>query len=118
MQSKTLMNIDRRDFFVRLMGASALSTVNKYAFVTAAQNSGDPKRLATDPRRPQFHFLAPANWMNDPNGLVYWNGIYHMFYQHNPNAAVWGDMHWGHAISREMIHWRHMPIALAPTPGG
>jgi beta-fructofuranosidase len=118
MQSKTLMNIDRRDFFVRLMGASALSTVNKYAFVTAAQNSGDPKRLATDPRRPQFHFVAPANWMNDPNGPVYWNGIYHMFYQHNPNAAVWGDMHWGHAISRDMIHWRHMPIALAPTPGG
>lgn len=55
--------------------------------------------------------------MNDPNGPIFWNGLYHMFYQYNPNAAVWGDMHWNHAVSDDMIHWRHMPIALAPTPG-
>jgi beta-fructofuranosidase len=55
--------------------------------------------------------------MNDPNGPIFWNGLYHMFYQYNPNAAVWGDMHWNHAVSEDKIHWHHMPIALAPTPG-
>ncbi len=74
--------------------------------------------LQNDPRRPQFHLLPAANWMNDPNGPIYWNGKYHMFFQYNPHAAVWGDMHWYHSVSRDMIHWQHMPIALAPTPGG
>jgi beta-fructofuranosidase len=55
--------------------------------------------------------------MNDPNGPIFWNNAYHMFYQYNPNAAVWGDMHWAHAISDDMIHWRHLPTALSPTPG-
>jgi beta-fructofuranosidase len=74
-------------------------------------------KLATDPFRPQFHLLPPKNWMNDPNAPIFWNDSYHMFYQYNPNAPVWGDMHWAHAISEDMIHWRHLPIALAPTPG-
>ncbi len=56
--------------------------------------------------------------MNDPNGPIWWKGKYHLFYQLNPHAAVWGDMHWGHAVSADMVHWRHEPIALAPTPGG
>jgi beta-fructofuranosidase len=56
--------------------------------------------------------------MNDPNGPIFWQGSYHMFYQYNPNGALWGDMHWGHAVSPDMIHWRHLPVALAPTPGG
>jgi beta-fructofuranosidase len=55
--------------------------------------------------------------MNDPNGPIYWKGQYHMFFQYNPNAAIWGDMHWAHAVSPDMIHWRHLPVALAPTPG-
>ena len=55
--------------------------------------------------------------MNDPNGPIYWKGRYHMFFQYNPNAAVWGDMHWAHAVSGDMVHWRHLPVALAPTPG-
>lgn len=75
-------------------------------------------RLALDPRRPQFHLLPQRNWMNDPNGPIYWKGQYHMFFQYNPDAAVWGDMHWAHAVSPDMVHWRHLPIALAPTPGG
>ena len=74
-------------------------------------------KLTNDPLRPQFHLLPTKNWMNDPNGPIYWNGLYHMFFQYNPNAAVWGDMHWNHAVSEDMIHWRHLPIALAPTPG-
>lgn len=56
--------------------------------------------------------------MNDPNGPLWWKGQYHLFYQLNPHAAVWGDMHWGHAISPDMVHWKHLPVAMAPTPGG
>lgn len=56
--------------------------------------------------------------MNDPNGPIWWKGKYHLFYQLNPHAAVWGDMHWGHAVSTDMVHWHHEPVALAPTSGG
>ncbi len=69
-----------------------------------------------DRQRPIYHFMPRRNWMNDPNGLIQWQGVYHIFYQHNPNAAVWGDMHWGHATSTDLVHWHHEPIALAPTP--
>ncbi len=73
---------------------------------------------AHDPLRPACHLLPPHNWMNDPNGPIWWKGKYHLFYQLNPHAALWGDMHWGHAVSPDMVHWRHEPVALAPTPGG
>jgi beta-fructofuranosidase len=71
-----------------------------------------------DPHRPSYHVLPPANWLNDPNGLVQWRGQYHVFYQHNPFAPVWGTIHWGHAVSNDLAHWRDLPIALVPTPGG
>jgi beta-fructofuranosidase len=82
-----------------------------------AQDAALQARLAADPLRPQFHLLPAKNWMNDPNGPIYWKGRYHMFFQYNPNAAVWGDMHWAHAVSADLVHWRHLPVALAPTPG-
>ena len=72
---------------------------------------------ANDPQRPRYHFLPPANWLNDPNGLIQWNGQYHMFYQYNPNGPFHGTIHWGHAISDDLVHWEHLPIALAPEPG-
>ena len=68
--------------------------------------------------RPQFHFTPKANWMNDPNGMVYHNGIYHLFYQYYPDAKVWGPMHWGHATSKDMISWKEQPIALYPDSLG
>jgi fructan beta-fructosidase len=68
--------------------------------------------------RPQFHFSPPEKWMNDPNGLVYHKGIYHLFYQYYPNDIVWGPMHWGHAISKDMIYWEQKPIALYPDEKG
>jgi beta-fructofuranosidase len=74
--------------------------------------------MVQDPHRPQYHFLPVANWLNDPNGLIHWQGRYHMFYQYNPHAAQWGDIHWGHADSPDLVHWTHRPIALAPLAGG
>ncbi len=74
--------------------------------------------LSPDPHRPTYHFLPPANWMNDPNGLMQWGGRYHMFYQYHPYSAHWGSMHWGHAVSADLVHWTHLPIAMAPTPDG
>ena len=109
----------RRKFLGTLLAAPLATATNAklrtLKFLSAADDL--QSRLAADSLRPQFHLLPAKNWMNDPNGPIFWNGMYHMFFQYNPNAAVWGDMHWAHAVSPDMIHWKHRPIALAPTPG-
>ncbi|WP_282162397.1 glycoside hydrolase family 32 protein [Ulvibacterium marinum] len=71
-----------------------------------------------EPYRPQFHFSPEEMWMNDPNGLVHHKGVYHLFYQYYPDDIVWGPMHWGHAISTDLVHWKHKPIALYPDELG
>lgn len=68
--------------------------------------------------RPQFHFSPATNWINDPNGLVYYKGEYHLFFQCHPHTTLWGPMHWGHAVSPDLIHWTPLPIALYPDPIG
>ena len=71
-------------------------------------------RSTADPRRPVFHFCSPAQWMNDPNGTISFQGYYHVFYQFNPYGDSWDHMHWGHARSRDLLSWEYLPIALYP----
>jgi len=113
------MPLSRRTF-LQMSGAAAFGFLRSHTLPA----SGDPgdadqcRKLAADPLRPQFHLMPSHNWMNDPNGPIYFGGRYHMFHQYNPGGATWGNMHWAHAVSPDMIHWQHEPIALAPTPGG
>ena len=96
--------------------AHSAETTNTNQFAEQAQSIRE--QLAPDPQRPGYHFLPPANWLNDPNGLIQWNGQYHLFYQYNPASPFWGTIHWGHTTSTDLVHWTDLPIALAPTPGG
>ena len=74
----------------------------------------DPR---ADRHRPRYHFTAPTGWLNDPNGVSQWDGVFHLFYQWNPHAPVHHYLHWGHATSTDLVHWTHEPVALAPSPG-
>jgi fructan beta-fructosidase len=78
----------------------------------------DAQEIYQEPYRPQVHFSPMANWMNDPNGLVYFEGTYHLFFQYYPDSTVWGPMHWGHAVSKDLVHWEQLAIALYPDKLG
>lgn len=81
----------------------------------AAEEAG---QLTEERLRPQFHYTPERNWLNDPNGLVYYNGEYHMFYQYKPSGDTWGEMFWGHAVSKDLVNWEELPIALYPDELG
>ena len=86
----------------------AFGLITQDAEITGAEN------LYRENRRQQFHFSSRRGWLNDPNGLVWYDGEYHLFYQHNPYGWKWGNMHWGHAVSPDLLHWRELPIAIYP----
>ncbi len=81
-------------------------------------DNGQDSDHYTEQHRPQFHFSPEKKWMNDPNGMVYHDGEYHLFYQYYPDSTVWGPMHWGHAVSKDLLHWEHLPVALYPDSLG
>jgi beta-fructofuranosidase len=113
--------MNRRTFLVSSLASSALCAVRGQPLSAVAeteQQAALREKLMRDPLRPQFHLLPRANWMNDPCAPRFFRGQYHMFFQYNPGAAVWGDMHWAHAASPDLVHWKHLPVALSPTLGG
>ncbi|MGY3053705.1 fructan beta-fructosidase [Pedobacter sp. UYEF25] len=89
-------------------------------FLTLSQFAKAQDSIATyhEPYRPQVHFSPAAHWINDPNGMVYFKGIYHLFFQYYPAGTTWGPMHWGHAISKDLVQWKELPIALYPDSLG
>jgi len=84
--------------------------------ITKAEREIAKKRemVQSTKMRQKYHFMAETGWMNDPNGLIYYKGRYHFFYQYNPYEGFWGQMHWGHAVSDDLLHWEYLPVALAP----
>ncbi len=103
----------------RFMGETLTLSIDPYVETEIGESDTlDLPNLYREPMRPTVHFTTKNGWINDPNGLIYLDGVYHMFYQHNPCETNWGKMHWGHATSSDLLHWEEQDIALYPDEGG
>jgi beta-fructofuranosidase len=107
--------ISRRSLLVAALASSQMRAVEGPLKRAMESVSAAIPTAAADPERPVYHFHPPANWHNDPNGTMFYRGWHHLFYQFNPYGPTWGHMHWGHARSRDLVNWEHLPIALAPS---
>ncbi|KRE44921.1 GH32 C-terminal domain-containing protein [Paenibacillus sp. Soil522] len=94
--------------------ADLASHAGKIPAIAEADIRLDRTPLLKDRHRPQYHASPPVHWMNEPHAPIYFNGKYHLFYQHNPQGPYWAQIHWGHWVSEDMVHWRDLPIALSP----
>ncbi|MHC6593400.1 GH32 C-terminal domain-containing protein [Arthrobacter sp. C152] len=98
----------------RVMAAAAVLAASALALAPIPARATDPDPAAQQ-YRPYLHYTPRQNWMNDPNGLVYYKGVYHMYYQYNPLGTTWGNMSWGHATSTDLLHWQEQPLAIPQT---
>lgn len=98
-----------RHLLAALLATLAFSGLSLAATATTASAAPAPYH---ELYRPQFHFTPAQNWMNDPNGLIYYKGQYNLFFQYNPDGTTWGNIEWGHAVSRDLVHWKELPVAI------
>jgi len=115
-------SVDWYAFFTieRYKGKRATVSVNRatkegFALIRQSDHIPGEEKFYTEPLRPQFHFSQKVGWNNDPNGMVYYDGEWHLFFQHNPVGHGWGNMTWGHAVSKDLVHWKQLPNALFPS---
>ncbi|MBK7627119.1 MAG: hypothetical protein IPJ16_07965 [Bacteroidales bacterium] len=102
-------------FFIGVFGVLSFSCNFRNGGIPANEK---PASYNNEQYRPQYHFSPDSAWMNDPNGMFFLDGEYHLFYQYYPDSTVWGPMHWGHAVSKDMIKWQHLPVAIYPDSLG
>ena len=120
---------EKVDYYVALdmqpwLGAKGLSVViqnvpkGSVCFSKIKQNDDKQYMLIPETYRPSYHHAPERGWMNDPNGLFFKDGVWHLYYQYNPYGSMWGNMHWAHSTSTDLVHWQQQPVALAPDAWG
>ncbi len=111
-------NINYKNLFFLVILMGFISCNNMFKKEKSTSQKNEISHTEEELYRPNFHFTPEDNWMNDPNGMFYFNGNYHLYFQHYPESNVWGPMHWGHAISKDLVTWEEQKIALYPDEKG
>lgn len=113
-QADFMVSADVHSFLGKKLTVETQLPFDSKALMAIASSDSPPVDPNSEKRRPQFHFTSHRGWLNDPNGLVYYHGEWHLFYQHNPYGWNWGNMHWGHAVSKDLLRWKELPTAIYP----